>query len=319
MKGRFGIDTLPTFVLFVRSREQERLTGVRTEQELRTLLAKVPKGQVVSENSNAPQREVWNAKEMGNVKPELNPDGEKIDQIIVEGNATIPATAIVGKLGIALGQKATPAQIQEDIRGLLRTRWFFTVEPKYRRTDKGLVLVLAVTERPLVRSIKYFSASEIKPQRLAAETGLKVGAPYEVISNQDAARRLATLYHEQGYAEATVELVSGDKPNERNIEFRIHEGVAQRVVWRYFAGNKAVSGERLAMELKSKPAYASILGKFDPENLAQDVAAVRKYYKTLGFFDAKITPTIESSKDHRWLYVHIRWRRVDTTAFAISI
>ena len=167
LKGRFGIDTLPTFVLFVRSREQERLTGVRTEQELRTLLAKVPKGQVVSENSNAPQREVWNAKEMGNVKPELNPDGEKIDQIIVEGNATIPATAIVGKLSIALGQKATPAQIQEDIRGLLRTRWFFTVEPKYRRTDKGLVLVLAVTERPLVRSIKYFG----RLGNQAAETG----------------------------------------------------------------------------------------------------------------------------------------------------
>ena len=142
-----------------------------------------------------------------------------------------------------------------------------------------------------------------------------------MISNQDAARRLATLYHEQGYAEATVELVSGDKPNERNIEFRIHEGVAQRVVWRYFAGNKAVSGERLAMELKSKPAYASILGKFDPENLAQDVAAVRKYYKTLGFFDAKITPTIESSKDHRWLYVrytveegrHYRIRHLNLT------
>jgi len=78
---------------------------------------------------------------------------------------------------------------------------------------------------------------------------------------------------------------------------------AQKVVWRYFAGNKSVSGERLAMELKSKPAYASILGKFDPENLAQDVAAVRKYYETLGFFDAKMTPTIEYSKDRKWLYV----------------
>jgi thioredoxin-like negative regulator of GroEL len=303
LKGGFGIDTLPTFVLFVRSREQERLTGAQTEQALRALLAKVPKDQVVSENSNAPQREVWNAKEMGNVKPELNPVGETFDQIIVEGNATIPTAAILEKFKTQPGHNATRAQVQEGLRALDRTRWFSALKPTYHHNKKGLFVELIVTERPRVRSVQYLGAAEIKPENLAEVTGLKVGGPYDTRVNEEADRRLKAFYHEKGFTEATVELISGFKPEERDVVFRIHEGVTQKVVWRYFAGNTAVSGERLARELKSAPAYASILGKFDPANLAQDVVAVRKYYEKLGLFDAKITPTIESSKDHKWLYV----------------
>lgn len=59
----------------------------------------------------------------------------------------------------------------------------------------------------------------------------------------------------------------------------------------------------MAAELKSTPAYAWVGGKFDPANLAEDVAAVRKYYESLGFFDAKITPSVESSKEGKWIHL----------------
>ncbi len=230
-------------------------------------------------------------------------EGEKIEAIVVEGNITIPTAAILQKLKTQAGRKATPAQIQEDLRTLLRTRWFFTVEPKYRRTDKGLTLVLTVIERPIVRSIKYLGASEIKPKKLAEETGLKVGSPYDMSANKESAKRLESYYHDQGYTEATVDLISGDKPEQRDVVFRVHEGVSQKVVWRYFVGNTSVSSERLAMELKTTPAYVFIGGKFDPTNLAEDVAGVRKYYENLGFFDAKVQPAVEYSKDRKWIYL----------------
>ena len=230
-------------------------------------------------------------------------EGEKIDAIVVEGNNTIPTPAILQKLKTQPGRKVTAAQIQEDLRTLIRTRWFFSVVPKYRRTDKGLVLVLAVIERPIVRSVKYVGASEVKPKKLGEETGLKVGSPYDMSANKEAAKRLESYYHDQGYTEATVDLISGDKPEQRDVVFRIHEGVSQKVVWRYFEGNTSISGERLTMELKSPTSYVLIGGKFDPVNLAEDVAGVRKYYENLGFFDAKVSPTVEFSKDRKWLYL----------------
>ena len=230
-------------------------------------------------------------------------EGEKIDAIVVEGNTTIPTAAILQKLKTQAGRKATAGQIQEDLRTLIRTRWFLTVEPKYRRTDKGLVLVIAVIERPIVHSVTYLGASEIKIKKLTEETGLKVGSPYDMSANKEAAKRLENFYHEKGYTEATVDLVKGDNPDQRDVVFRIHEGVSQKIVWRYFVGNSAVSGERLTMELKSTPAYVFIGGKFDPTNLSEDVAGVRKYYENLGYFDATVKPTVEYSKDRKWLYL----------------
>jgi outer membrane protein insertion porin family len=230
-------------------------------------------------------------------------EGEKIVAIIVEGNVTIPTAAILQKLKIQAGRTATPSQIQDDLRTLIRTRWFFTIEPKYRRTDKGLMLVLSVIERPIVRSVQYLGAKEIKVKTLSQETGLKAGSPYDMSANKEAAKRLQNLYRDKGYTEATVDLIKGDKPEERDVVFRIHEGVKQKVVWRYFVGNASVSGERLAMELKSAPAYVWIGGTFDPTNLAEDVAGVRKYYENLGYFDATVKPAVKYSQDRKWIYL----------------
>ena len=230
-------------------------------------------------------------------------EGEKIDAIVLEGNTTIPTAAILQKLKTQAGDKATAGQISEDLRTLIRTRWFFTVEPKYRRTDKGLVLVIAVIERPLVHSVTYLGAKEIKIKNLTEETGLKVDHPYDTSANKEAAKRLESFYHQRGYAEAIVELIKGDKPDQRDVIFRIHEGVCQKVIWRYFVGNSAVSGERLATELKTTPAYVFIGGNFAPKNFDEDVAAVRKYYENLGYFDATVEPTVEYSKNRKWLYV----------------
>ncbi len=236
-------------------------------------------------------------------KRQQEQEGEKIDEIFVDGNVTIPTAAILQKMKTQAGHKATPALVQEDIRTLIKTRWFFSVVPKYRRTDKKLILVLNVIERPIVHNVVYLGATQIKIKKLAAETGLKVGSPYDMGANKEAARHLENFYHEQGYTEATVDLIQGDKPEQRDVVFRIHEGVAQKVVWRYFVGNVSVSGERLAMELKSSPAYVFIGGKFDPVNLTEDIAAVRKYYADLGFFDATVKPAVEYSKDRKWIYL----------------
>ncbi len=146
----------------------------------------------------------------------------------MDGNVTIPTAAILQKMKTQAGHKATPALVQEDLRTLIKTRWFFSVVPKYRRTDKKLILVLDVIERPIVHNVVYLGATQIKIKKLAAETGLKVGSPYDMGANKEAARHLETFYHEQGYTEATVDLIQGDKPEQRDVVFRIHEGVARK-------------------------------------------------------------------------------------------
>ena len=68
------------------------------------------------------------------------------------------------------------------------------------------------------------------------ETGLKVGSPYDMAINKEEARHLEDFYREQGYSEANVKLIRGDKPEDRDVVFRIHEGVRQKVVCALLCG-----------------------------------------------------------------------------------
>jgi len=234
-------------------------------------------------------------------------EGDKFLAILVEGNTTIPTAAILQKVKTQPGRAVTVEQVRDDVRTLVKTRWFLTVDTRYRRTDKGLVLVFIVLERPIVRSVEYKGNSDLKSSKLAAQTGLKVGSPYDVYANREAAKRLESFYHEKDYAEATVELEKGNSRDDRDVIFRIHEGPKQKIAWREFEGNHAFSGDLLAMQLESTPAYGLLVGgKFDPAKLQEDVAKVRKYYENLGYFDAKVEPQVFYSKNRKWITLHYK-------------
>ncbi|HEV8069387.1 MAG TPA: thioredoxin domain-containing protein [Planctomycetaceae bacterium] len=82
-----------------------------------------------------------------------NPEGKLITQIVVEGNSTIPTSAILKKLKVTTGCKASIEEIRDDVRTLWLTGWFNTVETRLRDPLKGpgQVLVFAVAERPNIR------------------------------------------------------------------------------------------------------------------------------------------------------------------------
>ncbi|MGE3313768.1 MAG: outer membrane protein assembly factor, partial [Planctomycetaceae bacterium] len=187
---------------------------------------------------------------------------------------------------------------------LFKPRWFMHVEPVYRRTNEGLVLILRVVERPVVHKVQYVGNEKIKDKDLAARTGLVVGSPFDVSGNREAARRLEAYYHEKGYMDATVTLQKGNNKDDREVIFRIHEGPKVRVVWRSFQGNKDFSSELLKTKLVTKSAFFWYFGgKFDPATIPDDIAALKQYYNQLGYFNVKIDHEVAYSEDRERVYL----------------
>ena len=108
----------------------------------------------------------------------------------------------------------------------------------------------------MVRRVEYHGNKKIKTKELAAHTGLKEGSSFDISANRESARRLESLYHKKAFTFATVELEQGDSQDDRNVIFRIHEGLKVRVTRTKFEGNKSFSGPLLKTKLRTKTAIA---------------------------------------------------------------
>ncbi|MEO1999656.1 MAG: POTRA domain-containing protein, partial [Planctomycetaceae bacterium] len=214
-----------------------------------------------------------------------------VSAIEVEGNETIPKSAILKHVKTQVNRAVSPETIREDVRSLYATRWFFSVEPRFRQTDKGMVLVFKVFERPTVRSVEFKGNLKIKTGYLQALTNLKPGSPFDISANKEAAHRIEDTYHERGHAFATVELEKGSDPDDRDVVFRIAEGPKVIVSRVRFIGNAFFSSPLLKTKLRTKSAWFGWMGvtwlggKYDPATIPDDIASLKQYYQQLGFFD----------------------------------
>jgi len=149
---------------------------------------------------------------------------EPLFDIRVEGNESIPALSILQKTKIQRGRPVSRDQVIDDVRELFATRWFSSVQPVYRKTEQGLVLVFKVKERPIVEKVEFRGNKKVKTKRLEATTGLKVGSPFDVSANQESVHRIKQLYTERGYRFAEIKLLKGGDSNDRQVIFEIKEG-----------------------------------------------------------------------------------------------
>lgn len=215
---------------------------------------------------------------------------DPIIDIVVEGNDTIETSAIRKLVRSAVGRPPAESQIREDVRALYSTRWFFSVEPRYRRTVAGLVLVFRVIERPMVEKVEFHGNERIKTAYLEKLTGLKAGSPFDVSVNREAAKRIEEHYKTKGFPYTTVKLSKGGQREDREVIFEVSEGPKVIVGSVRFEGNDSFSYGILKQKLSLKPAILGLpfLGKYKPEQLPDDVAALKQYYHSLGYFDVDI-------------------------------
>ena len=224
---------------------------------------------------------------------------QPLSDVRVEGNDTIPGSAISQHIKSRPGRSADDKTIREDVKALYATRWFLSVSPVVETSDAGPVLTFRVVERPIVRRIEYRGNEKVKTKRLSAITGIKPGSPYDPSINLEAARRLEDHYREKGYAFAKVTLLKGGSSEDREVLFEIVEGSVVRVESVKFTGSDFVSGPRLKTQIQTKTMWWPLpfQGQYDPTTIPNDLAVLKEYYQGLGFFDIGIGHKVEFNDD----------------------
>ena len=109
---------------------------------------------------------------------------------------------------------------------------------------------------------------------------------------------LERLYHEKGYQKANVELIAGDKPDDKDVIYEIFEGPKFTVSHVDFLGNTFASDAVLRTKISSKPPTLGLIGgSFSREEMEEDARKLREYYQGQGFFEIAISAVDEPGSD----------------------
>lgn len=258
------------------------------------------------------------ARSIGADYPEASVKDAIVD-IVVEGNVTIETGAILAQVKSQRGRPADERVIKEDLRALYATRWFYSVERRYRMSDDGMLLIFRVVERPVVKSVQIKGNEKLRTKTLLKQINIEAGSPYDVSMNKSAARNLEKFYHEKkSYPFAKVTLESGSKPEDRDVIFVIEEGDRVIVSDINFLGNTSFSEALLKTKLKTKTAFFDISlfgGKYDESTIPDDIIALREYYNGLGYFDVQIEKDVAVKENWFHILPKNQWLpRVDARA-----
>ncbi|MFM9058188.1 MAG: POTRA domain-containing protein [Planctomycetaceae bacterium] len=233
------------------------------------------------------------------------PAADRIVEVRIEGNQATEASKLP-QLVTRAGQTFDPQSIEDDVRTLHRTRKFVDVQPKYVRSPDGVVVIFQVVERPMLHYVRFVGNRSLTSRSLKKQSEIAVGDSMDPYVVEEARRRIESHYHEKGFLTARVTTVEGGKPGDKGAVFLVDEGQRRKALWTSFVGNSIASDARLLTQIKSKPGVLWVIGgDIDREVIDADVQALTAYYRSLGFFQARVSRELSVVHDGSRDWMHL--------------
>ena len=231
------------------------------------------------------------------------PQGPLVAAVRITGNETVKPDTILSYLRTRKDRRFDADTVQADKRRLTSSGLFREVRIYTQQAPEGMVVTFEVFERPTIRVIEFRGNRGITDRALLKQCGLEVGDSLNFYAIEEARRKVEDYYHTKGFPKAVVETLEGNEPSHRAAVFAIAEGPLQRIAKVEFVGNTFVSAKRLATQIQSKPGYFYyfIRGKVDRSKIEADVQKLTAYYRSFGFFKARISRELDFDENNKWL------------------
>jgi len=221
-----------------------------------------------------------------------------IVDIRVQGNKQMTTGAVLANIKLRAGQPYDETLVKADVQRLLQTRRFDSVTTTRQADPKGVILVFNVVERPLVKKLVITGVREFKLSRILKELPFGQGDPIDKQNVEAGRERILTLYHDQGFFDATVTYDAKAFAEDREVHYRVVEGPQATVRKIVFEGNTFFSNWKLGDTVGTKTRiWIFRKGYLDMEQLPRDTDALRNLYVSEGFLDAEAGYELEFSPD----------------------
>ena len=208
-------------------------------------------------------------------------------QIVVQGANVDPSTLKPYFSG------TDPAAIQRGVDDLKATGLYSNVSA---RVENGKIIVTLAGGAQIINRVAFEGNKQIESKQLEVEVQSKPHTAYNEATAEADIGRIKDAYKKYGRNEAGVTKRLVQLPNGRvDLVFTINEGEKTGIREIRFVGNHAVSDYRLRGLMQTTTmnwlSWLKSTDVYDPDRLASDLEAIRRYYMKNGYADFQITNT----------------------------
>jgi outer membrane protein insertion porin family len=185
------------------------------------------------------------------------------------------------------------ASVNRGVADLSATGMFSKVSA---RIVDGKVIVTLVESAQVINRVAFEGNEKLKSDQLAVEVQSKGHTAFDAAKADADVGRIKDAYKKIGRAATTVSYRLVQLPNGRvDLVFKVDEGDKTGVREIKFVGNQAVSSYRLHSLMQTTEmnflSWLKTSDVYDPDKLATDEEAIRKYYMRYGYADFQIGST----------------------------
>jgi outer membrane protein insertion porin family len=244
-----------------------------------------------------------------------------IDRIEFVGNRRIRTDTLKARIFSRDGDPYNEETLRRDFQALWNTQFFEDVKLRVEESPtkpNGKVIVFEVTERPVIRRIRYdgihsISESDILDRFKEKKVGLTVESQFDPTRIKKAEVVLKDLLGEHGrqFAKVTPQYERIASSNAVILVFKIEEGPKVKVGQIQFTGNHAFSRRKLIRAMRNDRPYSiplkiteiNVMSKtYDHDKLIEDIeVGIRGLYQDNGYFKVLVKdPILENIDTSGW-------------------
>lgn len=233
--------------------------------------------------------------------------GLPVVSVEVVGNRLVSDTQVLNTTRTRVGDPFDPRMVTEDYQRIYNQRRFRRVDARYEIVDRpggrGVAVVFEVEELPPVDTVEFngnrkFASTTLR-DLLDIEVGFTAGQRGDPVLLAFAVDAIERLYKSQNHALVQVNVVRDEATGA--VVFDIVEGPVVRIRNIDFLGAASFSERELKRQISTKVwAWLSLLGydgEFDEAQLDEDVASLVRFYRDMGYFDARVGRRVVWSPD----------------------
>ncbi len=222
--------------------------------------------------------------------------GNKIVRIDIKhvGPQAVSDELIRANIRVKVGDEYLPLAINDDVRNLYATGFFYNIRVNRDPTSQGIVLTYVVQGKPRLSEIRFQGNKKYTDAKLRKKLTSKTGEPMDEQKLFSDSQEILKMYQKAGYPRTEVKAVPTvvEETGRAVATFEITESPKVKIVEVDFVGATAFKQKKLRHVIKTRKhwmfSWLTGGGTLKDEQFEDDKEKLAEFYRDHGYIDYEL-------------------------------